>query len=132
MTTMRETGSWAMLAGAVAAFIDSFFAYFWPGNGIHDSWGALLILVLSALILIGALLFAFDVFALHRLLPVLGILAWRWIRGAVAVLLLPGFLANGFASYMLEEYLLMGLMAFTFAGWLACFFGERQWRARAA
>jgi hypothetical protein len=89
---------------AVLGLIDTLFNYFWTGNGIHGSEGALLVVVSTLLMAIAA-----------------GLIAGRWIRGWVRgvfeVLLFLDFLGTGLAAYFLNAWVLLGLVVLAF---LAC------------
>jgi hypothetical protein len=110
-------GKWVMVAGSATGLALSIFNFFSPGSGIHDSGGALLVIVSSALILAAALLMALD-----RAAP-------RWVRVMIEVLLFLGITGTGFAAYMLEADLLVALMALALIGWfIHRFAGPRKAR----
>ncbi|HEX5325261.1 MAG TPA: hypothetical protein VFW75_01205 [Acetobacteraceae bacterium] len=101
-----DVGAWVMVVGAAGGLIDSLFNFFWPGNGIHGSWGALAVIILSVLIGGAALLLA------------LGLSRMRWLRIVFDALLFIGIVVTGFLAWMLEALALVGLMAFSLLGWL--------------
>ena len=95
-----------VLGLAVLAFLDSLFNYFWPGNGIHGSEGALLVVVSTLLMAIAAALIAYQ--RIHG--PV---------RGLFQVLLVLDFLGTALAAYFLEAWILLALVALAALAWLA-------------
>jgi heme A synthase len=113
-------GNWVMVASSAAGLALSIFNFFWPGNGIHGSGGALLVIVTAALILAAALLMALDVSAS------------RGLRIVVDLLLFLGIVGTGFAAYMLEVDLLVALMALALVGWVIHLFGGAGKPRRAA
>jgi len=98
-------GMWMMAAGSASGLALSIFNFFWPHNGIHGSGGALLVIVASTLLLGASLLMALD-----RPAP-------RFLRILIDGLLFLGIIGTGFAAYMLEAYLLVGLMVLALIGW---------------
>ncbi len=103
---IADIGTWAMAVAALASLALSAVNYVAPYNGIHGSAGALLVIVSSALILVGAVLLAVDRSAS------------RALTATVAVLLLLGILGTGLAAYFLEADMLVALMVVAMAGWL--------------
>ncbi len=98
-------GSWLMILGAAAGLVDALVQFFQPDNGIHGSWGALAVVVLTALILGGSLLVGFGL-ALRR--------GWR---GLLMLLLLCGIVGAGVCAWLLETEGLLALMALALLGW---------------
>ena len=88
--------------------LDAFFNYFAPGNGIHGSEGALLV-VISTLLLVLAT----------------GIVGKRWgpgwLRAVLEVLIFLDFLGTAAAAYLLEAWILLALIVIAFLFWLAHF-----------
>src|SRR3569833_2307778 len=87
------TASWGL---SVLALLDSIFNYFWTGNGIHGSEGALLVVVSTLLLVIGI-----GVVLNH----------WgpHWLRGVLSVLIVLGFIGTGAAAYLLDAWILLAL-----------------------
>ncbi len=90
------------------ALVDSLFNYFWTGNGIHGSEGALLVIVATLLMMLAA-----------------GLIAARWIsgwlRGLFEFLILLDFLGTALAAYFLEAWILLALVILAFIAWIAHF-----------
>lgn len=100
------SGAWIMAAASAVAAVLSLYNDLAPGSGIDHTYGALLVVMSSALILLASL--ALALFAL----------APRWLRGVLTVLLLLGVLGTACAAYFLEAYVLLVLMALALFGWL--------------
>ena len=105
-------GNWVMAASSALGFALSIFNFFWPDSGIYGAGGALVVIVSSALILAAALLMTLDLS-----LP-------RWLRTAIDALLFLGIALTGFAAYMLEAHLLLGLMVLALIGWFVHLFAR--------
>ena len=88
-----------LILAAVVAFAIALFNFFWPGNGIHGTAGALLVVISSVLMLLAA--------GAMMIWPVMS----RWLRGLLLVLILLDIAGTGIAAYMLEAYWLVGAMA---------------------
>ena len=84
---------------AVVAFGIALFNFFWTGNGIHGTAGALLVVISSALMLLAA-----GAMVIWPVMP-------RWLRGLLLVLILLDIVGTGIAAYMLEAYWLVGAVA---------------------
>jgi len=100
----RRTGVHILIVAAIVSLGLSIFNYFWTGNGIHDSAGALLVVVSSLLMFLAsaALLFAGGMS--------------RSLRGTLVVLILLDIAGTALAAYMLEAYWLIAVMAAALAG----------------
>jgi hypothetical protein len=89
---------------ALAVF-DSLFNYFWSGNGIHGTEGALLVVISTFLMLIAAVL-----------------IAARWIRGGLRavfdVLIVLDFAGTILAGWLLEAWILVALVVLAALAWL--------------
>jgi hypothetical protein len=112
---MTAAGDGIIAVCSAVGLAVSIFNYFQP-DGIGGSAGALLVIASSALILAASLV--------RRLLASPG---WRITLGA---LLFLGILGTGFAAYMLEAWLLLGLMALAMIGWLISVFAGGPLAAR--
>jgi quinoprotein glucose dehydrogenase len=93
-----------LMVAAAAALALSVFNYFWTGNGIHGSAGALLVVISSLLMFAAAAALRF------------GGGMNRSVRGTLVVLILFDILGTGLAAYMLEAYWLIAAMAAALAG----------------
>jgi len=95
----------AVFVLALFALIDSLFNYFWTGNGIHGTEGALLVIVSTLLLAIAA-----------------GLIVNRWVRGWLRclfeVLIFLDFLGTALAAYFLEAWILLILIALAFIAWV--------------
>jgi quinoprotein glucose dehydrogenase len=103
--SQRYLGARILLVAAAAGLAISIFNYFWRGNGIHGTAGALLVAISSAL-MVGAtcaLLFA-DI--------------GRGLRATLIVLIALDILGTGFAAYLLEANWLVAAMAVALIGWI--------------
>jgi hypothetical protein len=101
-TDLALTGVWGL---SLLALVDSLFNYFWTGNGIHGSEGALLVIVSTLLLVL-----AVGV-VLNRWGP-------RWLSVILEVLIVFDFLGTGLAAYFLEAWILLALIALAFIAWL--------------
>lgn len=99
-------GLWLLVTASVLALALSLFNYFWTGNGIHGSPGALLVVISSALMLAAAIF-------LH-VAPLIA----SWLRGTLLTLLALDVVGTAMAAYMLESYLLLSAMAVALIGWI--------------
>lgn len=96
----------AILVGAAAAGVGvALFNYFQPNNGIDGSWGALLVVASSALVLSASLVL--TMFA-KRVTP-------RMLLGGAIFL---GLIGTAAAAYFLESAVLVAIMAVALVGWL--------------
>jgi Na+/melibiose symporter-like transporter len=92
--------------GSLISFGAALFNYFWVGNGIHGTPGALLVIVTTALMLLaaGALMF-------WSAMP-------RWLGGVLLFLILLDVVGSGFAAYLLEASWVVGAIALALLGWI--------------
>ena len=104
LTAQRSTGVRILLLSAAVGLALSVFNYFWTGNGIHGSAGALLVVISSLLM----------VFATAALLFADGMS--RSLRTTIVVLILFDILGTGLAAYMLEAFWLIAAMAVALVG----------------
>ena len=96
---------WAVTLLSLLALIESIFNYFWTGNGIHGSEGALLVLVSTLLMTLAAGIIAAD-------------RAHGWIRGVLEILVALDFLGTAAAAYLLEAWILLGLIVLAAIAWI--------------
>lgn len=102
----------AVVLFSVLGFLDAVFNYFWTGNGIHGTEGALLVVVSTLLMAVAAVLISRRV--VHG-----------WLRTLFAVLLALDFVGTGLAAYLLEAWILLGLDVLAAIAWLATFAAPR-------
>ncbi len=102
----RKTGAQILLGAAAAGLAISIFNYFWTGNGIHGTGGALLVVISSLLLTAAAaaLLFAGNM--------------GPGLRGTLAVLTVLDIVGTGLAAYFLEATWLIAAMAVALIGWI--------------
>jgi hypothetical protein len=107
-SSLMQMGIAAMLlpAAALAAFLIALFNYFWSGNGIHGTAGALLVVISSGLIAAASLALA------ATSMP-------AWLHVTLLTLLALGIVGTAAAAYMLEAYLLLGMIVLAMIGWIA-------------
>jgi hypothetical protein len=105
MASPRVVGFWVLGIATALALIDSIFNYFWTGNGIHGTPGALLVIISTALQLIATLLIYF-----------------RIVRGGwgvlFEVLIFLDLIGTAVAANLLEARILLLLTVIAFIGWL--------------
>lgn len=101
-----DFGMTAVFLLSLLALIDSLFNYFWTGNGIHGSEGALLVIVSTLLMALAAGAVAAQ---------------WTrgWLRGLLEFLILLDFLGTALAAYFLEAWILLALVVLAFIAWVA-------------
>jgi hypothetical protein len=90
---------------ALMAMIVAMFNYLWAGNGIHGTEGALLVVASTALLAAAALSIMFG-----------------WVSGAVRgvleVLMGLDYVGSAMASYLLEAWFLLALLAIGLVVWI--------------
>ncbi len=110
--TRLQAGISLLSAAAVLGVAISIFNFFWPGNGIHGSYGAGLVIGSTVLMTISSILIAFD------------LVAWRWLRVVLMILVLLDILGTAFAAILLESWVLFAFMVIALAGWVWHLFGD--------
>lgn len=99
-------GAWLLTVSAFAGLIASLVYYFWRGDGIAYTDGALVVIGSTAILLIAGLVLIFDT---RR----------HWFTSAFFnVGACIDILGTGFAAWMLDAYWLLGLMCLAGMGWL--------------
>ena len=101
----RREGLRLLFAVSVLAFVISLFDFFWTGNGIHGSLGALLVIASTLLMAVAS-----GAIAVRA--------ATRSLWSVLAPLILLDILGTGFAAYMLEAWILFALMILALIIWL--------------
>jgi hypothetical protein len=99
-------GTWLLALSALVGLGIAVFNDLDRSNGIHGSYGALLVIVSSTLMLLAAL----------------ALVIWphmpRGVRGLLLVLILLDIVGTGFAAYMLEAWWLVGAMSAALLFWI--------------
>ena len=98
-------GAWIIAVASAIGFIICLVDYFMPHGDIAHSWGALLVLISTALMVIASLWIALGT------LP-------RWALILFEVLIIFDILGTGFCAYMLESVALLVFMAIALIGWI--------------
>ncbi|MGX4805496.1 hypothetical protein [Bradyrhizobium guangdongense] len=101
----RRYGFWILLASSVAGMITAVTAAFDEGNGIAYSGGAYVVLVSTALLLLGVLALALY-----------GVLKWLMI--SLTILIFLDLVGTAVAAYFLETPVLLASMVLGLIGWL--------------
>ena len=103
----------AVVLISVLAFADALFNYFWTGNGIHGTEGALLVVVSTLLMVVAAWLTGAHI--VHG-----------WLRTLLLALLVLDFIGTGLAAYLLEAWILLALDIAATVAWLATLAAPRM------
>jgi hypothetical protein len=106
---IRNSGDiaiWLVALLALLAFLDSIFNYFWTGNGIHGTEGALLVVASTFLMGVAAVLIG------NRWVG-------GWLRTLFEILLVLDFVGTAAAAYLLEAWILLVLVVLAFVAWIA-------------
>ena len=112
---VRDVGQSALLVLALLAFFDALFEYFNPGNGIHGSEGALLVVISTVLMVAAAALILFSVVGGE-------------LRTIFEILLVLDMVGTALAAYFLEAWILLALVVLAAVAWLVHVFGRhRRW-----
>jgi hypothetical protein len=98
-------GSVVMAFAAAVAFIVIVTDYFVPHGTIAHSWGALLVVVSTGLMLFAALFIGLTA------LP-------RWLAVLFEILLILDVLGTGLCAYFLEADIVLALMVVALLGWI--------------
>ena len=103
----------AVVLISVLAFADALFNYFWTGNGIHGTEGALLVVVSTLLMAVAAWLTGAHI--VHG-----------WLRTLLVALLVLDFIGTGLAAYLLEAWILLALDIAATVAWFATLTAPRM------
>jgi hypothetical protein len=103
----------AVVLISVLAFADALFNYFWTGNGIHGTEGALLVVVSTLLMAVAAWLTGAHI--VHG-----------WLRTLLLALLVLDFIGTGLAAYLLEAWILLALDIAAIVAWFATLAAPRM------
>lgn len=99
-------GNWLIVITAIIALILLLIDYFTPHGTIAQSWGALLVVISTALMFIAALLIALNA------IP-------RWLVILLQILIILDIVGTGVCAYFLETYVVLLLMVIALIGWIA-------------
>jgi hypothetical protein len=109
LINIRNSGDiaiWLVALLALLAFLDSIFNYFWTGNGIHGTEGALLVVASTFLMGVAAVLIG------NRWVG-------GWLRTLFEILMVLDFAGTAAAAYLLEAWILLILVVLAFVAWIA-------------
>jgi hypothetical protein len=98
-------GAWTIASAALIGFILALVAHFTPHGAIAYSWGALIVVISTGLMLIAGFLLATTV------LP-------RWLVILFEVLIILDILATGVCAYFLETPAILVFMVIALIGWI--------------
>ena len=103
----RRSADKLLFAAAAAGFLIALFGFFWSGNGIHGTAGALLVVISSALL--GRRGWLVDICGDVQ----------RWLVVTLTVLIALGIVGTALAAYMLEANILLAVTGLMLIGWIA-------------
>ncbi len=112
-STMMRPGASILLAAAVAALAKALFNFFWSGNGIHGTAGALLVVISSALMAAAA-----CALLAGRIGPAL--------RGTLLALIVLDIVGTALSAYFLEANWLIAAMVVALVGWIVVLASDRM------
>lgn len=101
----ESRGIWLIFVAAVVGLLISLVFYYTPNGSVAHSWGALLVVVSTALMLLAALSIALAN------MP-------RWLAVLLQALIFLDIIGTGVAAYFLETYILLALMVVALMGWI--------------
>ena len=104
--SIAEPGAWLIAASSAAGLLASLIYYFWRGDGIAYTPGALLVIISTGLLLAASLVMATRVFP-HWLLS-------EFLTVATCL----DILGTAFAAWLLEAHWLLAMMALSAVGWI--------------
>jgi glycerol-3-phosphate acyltransferase PlsY len=119
MGKLSRAAIWLLAAVSTLGLAVSVFNYFWTGNGIHGSLGALIVIGSTLLMALASAAIAVG-------------FARGWVRSVLTILIVLDILGTGFAAYMLEAQILFGLMILALIAWAFSAFPDRRLSRRAA
>ena len=111
MTRVLHGSRWLLAAVAALGLAASIAYYFWPEDGVEGSLGVEIVIVSTILMTIAAAAVAAGA-------------ARRGLRTTLDALILLDILGTGFAAYMLEAEILLGLMVLALVVWLFAAFAR--------
>jgi quinoprotein glucose dehydrogenase len=104
--SITEPGAWLMAASSAAGLLASLIDYFWRGDGIAYTPGALLVIISTGLLLAASLVMATNVVRHWLLSEFFTVATCLDILGTV------------FAAWLLEAHWLLALMVLSAVGWI--------------
>lgn len=96
---------WLIAIPAGIGLVLSLIAYLTPHGAVAHSWGAVLVVVATALLLVASLLIALAE------MP-------HWFVVLLEVLIILDIVGTGGAAYFLETYILLAFMVIALIGWI--------------
>jgi len=104
-TAKPDSRIWLIAIPAGIGLVLSLIAYLTPHGAVAHSWGAVLVVVATALLLVASLLIALAE------MP-------HWFVVLLEVLIILDIVGTGGAAYFLETYILLAFMVIALTGWI--------------
>lgn len=104
-TAKPDSRIWLIAIPAGIGLVLSLIAYLTPHGAVAHSWGAVLVVVATALLLVASLLLALAE------MP-------HWFVVLLEVLIILDIVGTGVAAYFLETYILLAFMVIALIGWI--------------
>lgn len=104
-TAKPDSRIWLIAIPAGIGLVLSLIAYLTPHGAVAHSWGAVLVVVATALLLVVSLLIALAE------MP-------HWFVVLLEVLIILDIVGTGGAAYFLETYILLAFMVIALIGWI--------------
>jgi hypothetical protein len=104
-TAKPDSRIWLIAIPAGIGLVLSLIAYLTPHGAVAHSWGAVLVVVATALRLVASLLLALAE------MP-------HWFVVLLEVLIILDIVGTGVAAYFLETYILLAFMVIALIGWI--------------
>ena len=104
-TAKPDSRIWLIAIPAGIGLVLSLIAYLTPHGAVAHSWGAVLVVVATALLLVASLLLVLAE------MP-------HWFVVLLEVLIILDIVGTGVAAYFLETYILLAFMVIALIGWI--------------
>jgi hypothetical protein len=104
-TAKPDSRIWLIAIPAGIGLVLSLIAYLTPHGAVAHSWGAVLVVVATALLLVASLLLALAEMS-------------HWFVVLLEVLIILDIVGTGVAAYFLETYILLAFMVIALIGWI--------------
>ena len=104
-TAKPDSRIWLIAIPSGIGLVLSLIAYLTPHGAVAHSWGAVLVVVATALLLVASLLIALAE------MP-------HWFVVLLEVLIILDIVGTGGAAYFLETYILLAFMVIALTGWI--------------
>ena len=104
-TAKPDSRIWLIAIPAGIGLVLSLIAYLTPHGAVAHSWGAVLVVVATALLLVASLLLALAEMS-------------HWFVVLLEVLIILDIVGTGGAAYFLETYILLAFMVIALIGWI--------------